>query len=89
MYTLKYMKVYPQPAKMCQGWFFIIVIIFFSLSYNIVRFFELRVEVTPELACKKILTDNFQEVEGFFSHIPYAEDFLNQDEKVRICVAKS
>ena len=45
--------------------------------------------MTLYLACNKILTDNLQEVEGVFSHIPYAEDFVNQDEKVKSFIAKS
>ena len=35
--------------------------------------------LNTELTLNQILSSNFQEVEGVFSHIPYAEDFVNQD----------
>ena len=34
-----------KPTDQCQGWFFVILILIFSFSYNIVKFFELDVEV--------------------------------------------
>ena len=59
---------YPQPANMCRGWFFIII--FFSPSYNIVRFFELRVEVTTVFAFNQI--KNWQLAGGWWCFLPHS-----------------
>ena len=48
------MFIYIKPANACNGCFYIIIILLFSVAYNFVRFFELRVDVSIWIITLKI-----------------------------------
>ena len=73
---------------MCHGWFFIIMIISFSLAYNFVRFFELTIVVSKKIAISFIpkFLSITKEVDGAYPNIPYAEQKgpIDQEESTNI-----